>query len=245
MRIVLVPRCGGPHRIVETDSLVYVHTNNAYEDGEDVVLEVVRHDSFELLGTDLRNFRDTVPTFAAPCRLRITKTGRVLTETLDVTGVEFPTHDERRTGRAHRYSYYDAFDTAAAQTAVVKLDHATGTARQHVFTDLLPGEPVFVPRPGATAEDDGWLLVIAYLPAEHRTALVVLDAADIESRTPSPRRTWTATSSPASTAPSPPASRPFAGERPTTLRGSTPAARHVRRARDAAARASRPVDAAT
>jgi all-trans-8'-apo-beta-carotenal 15,15'-oxygenase len=41
------------------------------------------------------------------------------------------------------------------------------------------GEPVFVPRPDAMAEDDGWLLVLMYDAANHRSTLAILDASDI------------------------------------------------------------------
>ena len=40
-------------------------------------------------------------------------------------------------------------------------------------------EPVFVPRPSAVAEDDGWVLVCVYRQASDRTDVVVLDAANL------------------------------------------------------------------
>jgi len=41
-------------------------------------------------------------------------------------------------------------------------------------------EAVFVPRPGATAEDDGWLCAFVTDRASERSELVVLDARDVE-----------------------------------------------------------------
>lgn len=181
MRIVLVPRGGGPQRVIECDPLMYVHVNNAYEDGDDVVLDVVRHRSFDLLSVELRSFRDHIPETGTPVRMRITRTGRVLLEEFDLASVEFPMHDERRTGRAHRYGYFAGYHTTTGQGSIAKIDHHTGWTRRHVFDgDTFPGEPVFVPRSATAAEDDGWLLAVTYLVAEHRTALVVLDASDIE-----------------------------------------------------------------
>jgi all-trans-8'-apo-beta-carotenal 15,15'-oxygenase len=180
MRIVLVPRDGGPQRVVECDPFVYVHVNNAYENGQDVVLDLVRHASFDVLAVDIKNFRDGLPNPGWPARLRITKTGRVQVENLDLASVEFPMHDERRTGRPYRYGYYAKYQPDG-EAAVVKLDHHTGAHRQHVFTGgEFAGEPVFVPSSTKAAEDEGWLLVVTYLSAEHRTALLVLDAKDIE-----------------------------------------------------------------
>jgi hypothetical protein len=37
-------------------------------------------------------------------------------------------------------------------------------------------EPVFVPRPGSSAEDGGWLLVLVFASASQRTELAILDA---------------------------------------------------------------------
>jgi all-trans-8'-apo-beta-carotenal 15,15'-oxygenase len=41
-------------------------------------------------------------------------------------------------------------------------------------------EPIFVPAHPTAAEDDGWLLTVAYDPAHHRSRLLVLDAGDPE-----------------------------------------------------------------
>ncbi|MBF6328404.1 carotenoid oxygenase family protein [Nocardia transvalensis] len=181
MRIVLVPRDGGRHRVIECEPFIYVHVDNAYEDGTDVVVDVVRHDSFDFLTTALKTFRDGLPAVGRATRLRVTGTGRVLREDIgESESVEFPMHDDRRTGRAHRFSYFAAYhpDTDGA---LVKLDHHTGRERRHPFPHgEFPGEPVFVPRTATAAEDDGWILAVTYLAAEHRTALIILDATDIE-----------------------------------------------------------------
>ena len=46
---------------------------------------------------------------------------------------------------------------------------------------VIAGEPIFVPRSANAAEDDGWLLTLTYLPREHRTALTIVSAKNIES----------------------------------------------------------------
>ena len=54
-----------------------------------------------------------------------------------------------------------------------------GGARTHCFAEpnCFPSEPVFVPRPGATSEDDGVLLCLLNDEVARTTSLVVLDAA--------------------------------------------------------------------
>ena len=47
---------------------------------------------------------------------------------------------------------------------------------------LYPGEPVFVPAPNATAEDDGVLLSVVLDIANDVSFLLVLDAATLEEK---------------------------------------------------------------
>lgn len=42
-RFLLVPRSGGRPRIVEHEALLHVHLTNAYDDGDDVVVELNRN----------------------------------------------------------------------------------------------------------------------------------------------------------------------------------------------------------
>ena len=67
------------------------------------------------------------------------------------------------------------YDTA------LKIDHHTGAVSgHHLGEGGYLGEPLFVPRTPDAAEDDGWLLAVNYDAAEHRSQLVVLDAADLD-----------------------------------------------------------------
>ncbi|WP_433140951.1 carotenoid oxygenase family protein [Actinomadura nitritigenes] len=106
-------------------------------------------------------------------------TGRAVEEQLDDRNVEFPTHDDARTGRRHRFLYTVAGD------AVVKYDLRDGSSSVREFgEDASVGEAVFVPAEGARGEDEGWLMSIVSGPSS--AELVVLDAADL-SRTASVR----------------------------------------------------------
>jgi all-trans-8'-apo-beta-carotenal 15,15'-oxygenase len=66
-------------------------------------------------------------------------------------------------------------------TAVVKVDNDSGDRWAcDLGEGLGVGEPIFVPRPGRTLEDDGWLLSLVYDGVEHRSSLYVIDARDVE-----------------------------------------------------------------
>jgi carotenoid cleavage dioxygenase len=63
---------------------------------------------------------------------------------------------------------------------VLKHDLDAGTTAVHDFGPTsVSGEAVFVPRDGATAEDDGWLLTIVSDAATLTSALHVVHAQDL------------------------------------------------------------------
>lgn len=187
--VVLVPRDGGSPRATETDALFHFHISNAFEDGSDTVVDLVRFSrGWDGLLPHLDRFRTTdggdVTTYLT--RLRITPSGRVMREDLCDRPCEFPQHDRRRTTRQHRYTYATsgvnqrrsgAVNALTRAHAIIKIDNHSGETRSHVLpVDQVVGEPIFVPSRHDTAEDDGWLLTVAYDPAEHRSRLLVLDA---------------------------------------------------------------------
>ena len=63
--------------------------------------------------------------------------------------------------------------------SIVKVDTETGTVARWHAAGLYPGEPLFVPTPSASAEDDGALLSIVLDTAKKRSFLLVLDAATL------------------------------------------------------------------
>lgn len=179
-RVLLVPRDGGPVRIADHEALAYVHLDNAYDDGDDVVVHLIRLPDWESAATQLRDFR-RIDAENSPggslIRLRVRPSGRVDEETVCDAASEFPRHDERRTGRPYRFSYVAGASEQPGELAVIKVDHANGDRRAHRFArGGIPGEPLFVPRAPDAAEDDGYLLCLAYHAAEHRSALHVIDA---------------------------------------------------------------------
>jgi carotenoid cleavage dioxygenase-like enzyme len=180
-RVGVLPRAGGAEDVVWCDApLGYVfHPVNAY-DGDDgrIVVDVCR---YERLFRDDRcgPFGDSTPTLdrwtVDPGR------GVVTAERVDDRGHEFPRVDPRVAGRPHRFGYTAGITPGAANLhgATYKTDYVTGAVIAH---DHGPGrggaEPLFVPREGSAAEDDGWLLVLVHDVGADTAELVVLDAAD-------------------------------------------------------------------
>jgi all-trans-8'-apo-beta-carotenal 15,15'-oxygenase len=184
-QIILVPRDGGRPRIAECEPFFHYHINNAYESGDDVVLDFVRYPDYETVHREFRRFRqssfeDVETRF---CRMRVAPDDSVEIEDLYAEDCEFPQHDWRLTTSEHRYAYMAGKTHEGAPFgSILKIDHATNAPSRHDFgPGQIAGEPIFVPRFPDAAEDDGWLLTVVYSAPEHRSRLVVLDARDLES----------------------------------------------------------------
>ncbi|MFC4947543.1 carotenoid oxygenase family protein [Pseudonocardia sp. GCM10023141] len=181
-RFLLVPRAGGRPRIVEHEALLHFHLGNAFDDGGDVVVDLVHfgpdwHRVTRALG-HIRE-HETLPD-SRLMRYRITPGGRVVEQELLAVPSEFPQLDPRRTGRSNRFGYLAGRVEGPHYDAIMKIDNGSGRSTAHRMPGHSFGEALFVPRSGDTAEDDGWLLAMAIDQRERRTKLVVLDARDLE-----------------------------------------------------------------
>jgi all-trans-8'-apo-beta-carotenal 15,15'-oxygenase len=193
---VLAPRDGGRVRVVETDPFYLWHYANAYDDGSDVVVELPRFAPETFAGmhawaadvrSDIRQVGAGVAPASAPdavrlTRFRITANDRVLVEPLPELGCEFPQIDPRRSTRPHQVTYVALQqDGAAPGDGIARFDHVGGSVQVYNPPGHTLVEPIFVPRPGGTAEDDGWLLTVGYDESQHRSRLMVFDAAGVDS----------------------------------------------------------------
>jgi len=108
-------------------------------------------------------------------------TGKATESALDDRAIEFPRVAESLVGLPNRFGYAVA-SFEDKESMLVKYDLDTGASSAHSFGDeQIPGEAVFVPREGASNEDDGWLLTYVYDKASNSSEFVVLDAADMYS----------------------------------------------------------------
>jgi len=192
-RFAIVPRHGRTEDIrwFEAAPTYVLHWLNAYEDGEAIVLDGYFQENptprpskkapagFEhmMAYLDEHSFRPKLH------RWRFDLKSGATTETrLDERIMEFGTINPRVAGRKHRYIY----STTAKPgwflfTGFVKNDLDTG--QSWVF-ELPEGqyasEAPFIPRPGATAEDDGYL--VSFITDENtgNSECVLLDAKRIQ-----------------------------------------------------------------
>jgi len=180
-RIGLLPRDGAADgsdvRWFDIEPCYFYHPLNAYdlEDGR-VVLDAVRHP--KMFATDLHGPNEGQPRLD---RWTIDPAeGKVLEETLDDRAQEFPRLNEALQGQRNRYGYgvgigFEEVDHGPA----IKHDLVAGTTVEHDYgKGRVTLEPVFVPREGATEEDDGWVLSYVYDATTDKADVVILDAQD-------------------------------------------------------------------
>jgi carotenoid cleavage dioxygenase len=189
-RFALIPRHGttADIRWFEAEPTFVLHWTNAYEDGDEVVLDgyfqhnptargVARqggeHKGFETLDMNVLEAR--------PHRWRFNlATGETTEQSMSDRCSEFPMVNGRHAGRRHRYSYNAlghrglfAFD------GLVKHDLDTGAEQVVRFGEgVFVSETAMAPRDGSTAEDDGYLVTFSSNLVDDCSECVVLDASD-------------------------------------------------------------------
>ena len=161
------------------------HHANAYESGDGtVVLDVETiPDASAIDSLDLAALRagDLDALGGRIDRYRVdVAADTVSTERLYDGATALPTVSSAVEGREHRFVYAQHDDQPVTDwpREVAKLDVETGRVRTF-GTGAYQSEPVFVPRPGGSEEDDGVVLTVALDPEVGRSALVVLAGRDL------------------------------------------------------------------
>ncbi|MEY2419181.1 MAG: hypothetical protein QOG90_1861 [Actinomycetota bacterium] len=191
-RFAVIPRRGttADIRWFEADPTYVLHWINAYEDGDEIVL-----DGFRQAQPEPPKRSDT-PRFASiyryldlhqlqtkPHRWRFNLTsGQTKEEDLSDTTMEFGMVSAAYAGRPYRYTYnmtgvegWFLFD------GIVKHDVVDGTEQHYAFDDGVFGsESPFAPRPNATSEDDGYLVTFTTDVNNDRSECLILDAQRVE-----------------------------------------------------------------
>ena len=187
----LIPRDSGafagqaPRILDAPDGFVFHHLN-AWEEGDTVTVESIYYSDFPSIGPD-DDFRaidfELLPEgLLEQCRINLVD-GSVNTTRLSERCCEFAMVNPEREGLPSRFAWMAVAERETGNDplqAIKKLDLINGERR--VWSAAPRGfvsEPVMVPRPGASAEDDGWVLCMIWNGARCASDLVILDAASL------------------------------------------------------------------
>ncbi len=175
-RLGVMPRNGTNKDVVwyTIDPCYVYHPLNAYEEGDDIVIDVCR------MAHSMKPGAPEVPALLHRWTIH-QRTGTVSESQLDDRPVEFPRVPDALVGQKNRYGYMAEFGSGLP-TAVAfrKYDMQTGASQAHELKNgRVGGEPVFVPAADGTSEDDGYLMSFVYDPADNKSELVIIDASNV------------------------------------------------------------------
>ena len=190
LRIAVVPKdAPATARWFEADFAAIYHFGDAHERNGEIVMRAVQHLDIEEARSPMRSaMSGQVDAHGGKGRLRELhlglRDGKARWEDTGVAGIEFPLFDPRTRGdRAARlYALTNQGNhTAPYFNAIASHDVERGRRQAHDYGEsVLVEEHVFVPRPGSTRADDGWLVGTLLDSARGRSGIAVLDAQRIE-----------------------------------------------------------------
>jgi carotenoid cleavage dioxygenase-like enzyme len=165
-----------------TDPFFTFHHINAFERDHELVVDLCAYDDpsiIDALYLDRLRSGGELPDVRARRYTLDLDGGSVTSRDLYGGNFELPRIAYRtRNGRPYRYAYGIGGE-GTWTSRVVKIDVQDGTGTHWEADGCFPGEPVFVPEPGAEAEDAGALLSVVLDPARGTSFLLALDARDL------------------------------------------------------------------
>lgn len=187
-KIIIISRHEeGKMEILETESFFGFHHGNAWEKDGNIYLESICADSFPKRKKEELDFEGVkasdFPT-GNLCQFKLSLNSKtVVREKIESRGCDFPSVNPKWVGKEHRYLYMSVNNSPLKNgplQGIMKLDKKSG--EKQIWSPGargFAGEPVFVPNPQGSQEDDGWIISMVYDASEHRTYIVILKAVDI------------------------------------------------------------------
>lgn len=183
-RIGVVPRFGtdADVRWFEVETCSVIHTANAWDEGDDVVLQASRAETTDITGAglDAENLEDTQGQLYQ-WRINL-NTGVVSEHMLSDVRCDFLRVNDSYACHKNRYVYGGVFNSERAFTfdGLMKFDNESQVTDTYLYGDKrFGGEAIFAPKLGAQSEDDGYLVGFVHDEARNQSECVILDAQDI------------------------------------------------------------------
>ena len=195
---------GGIVRKYMSDPFFAFHHINAFDDGDNVVVDLCTFDTHEIIdnfyldvlrSSTAKSSINPPPLITRVVLADITASPTSVVGTGNITKtsvlLDLPTISPLHVWRRQRYVYgASSRGLSSLWDCVLKIDMQllfsnpsdppAGAIKQFERPFCTPSEPIFVPRPGATEEDDGVVLMVELDGIEGKSALVVIDAQSFE-----------------------------------------------------------------
>ncbi|MEA5533321.1 carotenoid oxygenase family protein [Crocosphaera sp. XPORK-15E] len=187
--LIIIPRIP-PYdgmKILETKAGFVFHHANAFEEENNIYLDSICYDSLPQVQPDGDykevDFENLDPGQLWRFKVDL-KDHKIERQMIETRCCEFPSVNPEKVGRNYRYLFTGTAHNSqgnAPLQGILKLDLVTGEKHLHSFAPSgYVSEPIFVPKPQATREDEGWVLVMVYDGSKHRSDIVILDGENLE-----------------------------------------------------------------
>lgn len=187
--VVISKQSGEVVGTYQGEAFMCYHHVNAFEQGDELCIDVVAYPAAtaydNLIMSKLQSKQANDATGEGKlqrCRLPL-QGSYVDYELLTEAILEFPQINYRqRNGHAYQFVYgVGNSHTATSQgPEVLKIDIKQGITKVWFAPDCFPAEPIFVPKPGATSEDEGVVLTVLLDGQKGNSFLLVLDGVTFE-----------------------------------------------------------------
>ena len=168
-------------RRFETDPGAIIHFGNAYEEGDEIIIDGMFQDNFEANET-LTDVFNPDGRFGGGWYMRYhlnMRDGTLRREQVSDTESEFPTFNTAWTGQRNEVTYTACSIKNGADSFFNGISRVTRDGDVNVVelpAGLYGSEPLFAPRTGARNEEEGYLLEVVYNGFEHLSELQVYRA---------------------------------------------------------------------
>ncbi|MFN9847239.1 MAG: carotenoid oxygenase family protein [Alphaproteobacteria bacterium] len=173
---------GGQVRWFEINPCYVFHPVNAYEEGDTIVIHVCRQE--HAMAGGFENLYGGEATTGRLWRWTIDLAkGIAKEEQIDDVAADFPRVNDNLVGLKARFGYTASLNAKAPSLTLgqylYKYDLGSGARITRDFgASSRLGEPIFVAREGATAEDEGWVMALSHDEATDLSRLTILNAQD-------------------------------------------------------------------
>lgn len=160
---------------LEVPAFFVFHFANAYEENNTIIVDFARHQKLQIATGETK---DKPPVMH---RMIINLDNFTTADfPLGSMMAEFPVFNLNYNTKPYRYIYAASDLVLDYFNALIKFDLKTNSQEIHQFAPQYEiGEPVYVPKPNAQSEDDGYIMLYGYDKSRNTSDLIILDAQKI------------------------------------------------------------------
>ena len=185
-RIGVMPRYGTNEDVqwFNVETSVVIHTANAWDDGNEVVLQASRSQTADIAGAGTSESNNLAENQGHLYEWRIDlEIGSISERTLSDVPCDFTRVNDDYACRKTRYVCAGIFNTQRAFTldGIIKYDNETGVTEAFKYgPNRHGGEAVFAPKIESSCEDDGYPSYFVHDEATKQSECLIIDAQHLE-----------------------------------------------------------------